>query len=113
MIPTCKLCGAQLPRLPSDAAALDRAVGAVSYGRCDRHPVGIQPAPNPGQDLGAASRDPKPCCKRIRSARGYGFCQLQDGHDRGIDPQPCFTVFISEDPLPEEFGPASGKRRRF
>ena len=76
---------------------------------------GIPPATNPGHDAGAASRDPKPCCKRIRTARGYGFCQLQDGHDRGIDPQPCFTVFISEDPEPSnDFGPkaATSTRRR-
>lgn len=76
---------------------------------------GLPPPPNPGQDLGRdrSFRDLKPCCKRVRSKRGYGFCQLQDGHDRGLDPQPCFTVFLSEDPLPEEFGPAAGKRRRF
>lgn len=108
MIPTCKLCGIALPLRD----------GFTQPCPFDHH-LGLDPShpdvrrANPGQDLGAASRDPKPCCKRIRTARGYGFCQLQDGHDRGLDPQPCVTEFISEDLLPEEFGPTAGKRRRW
>lgn len=109
MIPTCKLCRAPLPILDGRTQPCP-----------NEHHLGLDPShpdvrrSNPGHDAGAdRDRPDKPCCKRVRSARGYGFCQLQDGHDRGIDPQPCFTVFISEDPEPEEFGPSAGKRRRF